>query len=258
MKCVYGILLLIVLVLLCGCTGTAPGPVTPGETTPAPAVVTTPASPATETVLAELSNARPNASVTLAPGAVLLSFQSDADGPRRMFFGISEGKTYSEGDDLVMSGPNSGSVIFGPPDAAEYQLTGSGSGTWTAKLTRVDSTHPLNAPVNLSGNGAYVSPLISLEKGEYIFSRDETGYSTPLFEFRYANGSAVMNADNTCALPCPDKGLTNPFVIIAIPETGSYLLSVIPRDIPHAWNVSISAVPAIPAMGPGPAILPTP
>jgi hypothetical protein len=40
-----------------------------------------------------------------------------------------------------------------------------------------------------------------------------------------------------------------------IPEDGSYLLGVIPRESPCAWNVSISAVPAIPQMGPGPVIL---
>jgi hypothetical protein len=173
-----------------------------------------------------------------------------------MTFGITEGNgtLYGESEELLISAPYNGSVVFGPPDTAEYQVSVTGNGTWTARLTRPDIAHPLSVPVNLSGNGAEVSPALALENGGYIFSRDETGLSSPLYELRYANGSLVMNADNTCVLPCLGMDSPHPFVIITIPETGSYLLGVVPRDSPHPWNVSISTVPAIPSMGPGPAL----
>jgi hypothetical protein len=219
-----------------------------------PAATIAPAAPANGTGLADLSRVRPNASLTLSPGAVVLSFR--AEGAQPMTFSLMEGAgtSYGEIEDLVMTGPYNGSLVFGPPDTAEYQLNITGNGTWSAVLTRPDSASPLSAPVNLTGNGAAVSPYLTLEKGEYIFARDETGLSSPLYEFRYANGSVVMNTNNTCVLPCLGEGSPHPFVIIEIPANGSYLMSAIPRDSPHPWNVSISAVPEIPQMGPGPAL----
>jgi hypothetical protein len=164
------------------------------------------------------------------------------------------GTSYGEMADLVMTGPFNGSLAFGPPDTAEYQLNITGSGTWSAVLSRPDSTHPLSVPVNLSGDGAAVSPYLALEKGEYIFSRDETGLSSPLYELRYANGSVVMDANNTCVLPCLGEDSPHPFVILEIPTNGSYFLNVIPSSNPHAWNVSLIAVPEILPMGPGPVV----
>jgi hypothetical protein len=254
MKCIYAFLFLIVLILACGCTGTAPEKITTVQTTPASTATTAPAISSTGTVLAELSSARPNTSLALESGAVVLSFQ--ADGPQFVSFTIMEGNgtTYSEMEELAMTGPYAGSVIFGPPDTAEYEVNVTSNGTWTARLIRPDSTHPISAPVNLSGGGAAVSRFFALEKGEYIFSRDETGLSSPLYELRFANGSYVMNVDNTCVLPCMGMDSPHPFAIIAIPETGTYVLNVVSRDSPHPWNVSISEAPAIPAMGPGPAM----
>lgn len=251
MKCVYGILFLIVLVLACGCTGVSPGNSSSVQT---PAATITPAVSANGTVLADLSSARPNASLALGPGAVVLSFQ--ADEAQAMTFSLMEGAgtSYGEMEDLVMTGPYNGSLVFGPPDTAEYQLHITGNGTWSAVLTRPDSANPISVPVNLTGNGAAVSPYLTLEKGEYIFARDETGLSSPLYELRFANGSVVMNANNTCVLPCLGEDSPHPFVIMAIPANGSYLMSAIPRDSPYSWNVSISAVPEIPQRGPGPAL----
>ena len=254
MKFVYGILFLAVLVLACGCTTV---PADNSTSVPAPSATITTGTSANGTVLAELSPARPNTSLTLSPGAVVLSFT--ADGAQAMTFSLTEGAgttygDYGEMNDLVMTGPYSGSLVFGPPDTAEYLLNITGNGTWTAELTRPDNARPLSVPVNLTGSGATVSPYFALEKGEYIFARDETGFSSPLYELRYANGSVVMDANNTCVLPCIGEASPHPFVIMTIPENGSYLLGVIPRSSPHPWNVTISAVPAVPQMGPGPVV----
>jgi len=251
MKCAYGILFLIVLVLVCGCTGVSPGNSSSVQT---PVATIAPAAPANSSVLTELSRARPNSSLVLEPGAVVLSFQ--ADGAQAMTFSLMEGTgtSYGEMEDLVMTGPYAGSLVFGPPDTAEYQLNITGNGTWTAQLSRPDTTRPLSAPVNLTGSGAAVSPAFVLEKGEYIFARDETGLASPLYELRFANGSVVMDANNTCVLPCIGEASPHPFVIMEIPKSGSYLLGAIPRTSPHPWNVTISAVPAVPQMGPGPAL----
>jgi hypothetical protein len=255
MKCIYGIFFLIALVLASGCASTSlenSAPATPAPT----ATMAVPAASEAGPALAELSDARPNTSLPLEAGAIVFSFR--ADGAQKMAVSLTEGNgtSYGEMAELVMTGPFAGSLVFGPPDTAEYRFSVTGSGAWTGQLSRPDCTNPLSAPVNLSGDGAEVAPCFTLEKGSYIFNREETGFSSPVFELRYANGSMVMNATNTCVLPCLGPGSPHPFAIMEIPEDGSYFLGVIPRDNPHPWNVSISAVPAIPEMGPGPVILP--
>jgi hypothetical protein len=243
MKCAYGIFFLIVLVLACGCTGTSPE---------MPAT-TAPADPANGAVLAELSVARPDATLALQPRMVVVSFQ--AEDAQNMTFSFFKGNNYAEISDLVITGPYTGTLAFGPPDAGEYLLNITGSGRWTATATLPDRAILRAVPVNLSGRGTAVSPLFSLEKGEYIFARDETGLSSPLYGLRFANGSYLMDADNTCVQPCFGMGSAHPFTFIEIPETGTYFLSVQPRSDPHPWNVTISAAPIIPSPGPGPEIL---
>lgn len=252
MKRAYGILLLIVLVLACGCTGTQPENVTPAPSAPAPAATMT--VPADGSVLAELSDARPNTSLQLVPGAVVFSFK--ADGPQVMDVSLMEGTgtVYSEMTEMAITGPFSGSLVFGPPDTAAYRFNVTGNGTWTGRLAVPDCTHPLSAPVNMSGTGVAVSPCLALEKGAYIFDRNGSGFPAPVFELRFANGSVVLDAANTCALPCLGPGAPRQFAIMEVPAEDSYFLSIIPRESPSPWNVSISAVPAIPQMGPGPAL----
>jgi len=70
MKFVYGILFLAVLVLACGCTTV---PADNSTSVPAPSATIPAGTSANGTVLAELSSARPNASVALEPGAVVLT-----------------------------------------------------------------------------------------------------------------------------------------------------------------------------------------
>jgi len=250
----YGFLLLIVLILVCGCTGVSPNKAASPVQTPAvSAAATTPAGSA-GTVLAEISSTAPNTSLSLTPGPVVIAFQ--ADGPQFMSFSITEGNgtTYYAGEEIIMDGPYAGSVLFGPSDTAEYEFNVTSNGTWTARIISLDSTHPLSAPVNLSGDGAMATPFFTLEKGEYIFSRNETGFSSPLYELRFANGSVVMNADNECVLPCLRIDSPQTFTIITIPETGTYVINVISRHNPNLWAASISAVPVVPAMGPGPVL----
>ena len=124
MKFVYGILFLAVLVLACGCT-----------TVPAPSATITAGTSANGTVLAELSSARPNASVALEPGAVVLTFHTDRAESMAFSFTEGTGTSYGEADDLVTTGPYTGSLVFGPPDSAEYQLNITGNDTWELTLT---------------------------------------------------------------------------------------------------------------------------
>ncbi len=250
MKGIFGIILLVLVVLACGCTGTSQEPPAAVQTTPEPAVTTAPAAPAPGTILTELSPAQPSAALVLQPGTVIVSFT--ADEPQTMTFSFTGGSEYAEMSEIKLTGPFSGMLAFGPPAAAEYQLNITGTGIWSARAAHRDTPLPLEIPVNLSGSGVTLTPDVSLEKGEYIFSRDETGLFSPGYELRFANGSYLMDADNSCVQPCFKPDSPDTFHIIKIPESGTYFLSAFPRSSPHPWNVSIAAVPVIPAMGPGP------
>jgi hypothetical protein len=256
MKCAYGILLLVVFLLACGCTGTPPEMPASVQTMPDIAATVSPAVPATGAVLAELSDVRPNATLALQPGTVLVSFR--AEDAQKMTFGFTNGGDYAEMSEIEVTGPYAGTLAFGPPDAGGYQLNITGSGRWTATAALPDAAAHLAVPVNLSGSGTAVSPVFALEAGEYIFARNETGLSSPLYELRFANGSYLMDANNTCVQPCLGMDSAHSFTFIEIPESGEYFLSVLPRSSPHPWNVTISAVPVILPLGPGPVILQTP
>ncbi|WP_321507636.1 hypothetical protein [uncultured Methanoregula sp.] len=247
------VLVLLIGILASGCTQqTASSPAITPVTPTTAAAITAPAVPATGSSLAELSNTRSGTLLSLDPGPVIVSF--NAENAQPMTFWFSQGQDYAEGSDLVMTGPYTGSLAVAAPKKGEYQLNISGSGSWTARVARAEMTTPLKAPVNLSGSGTSVTPCFALEKGEYFFNRNETGLASPLYELRYANGSYLMDVNNTFVQPGFGMGSPHPFGFIEIPENGTYFLSVIAKSNPHPWNVSISVVPRLPPMGPGPAI----
>ena len=246
-------LILVICILSSGCTQQPVTPSTAG--TPAITPATAPASPApgvpaTGTVLAELSNTQPNASLTLDPSTFILSFKTD--GPQ--VFHIS-GFQDDETTELSTTGPFSGSLTFGPVIKTEkYSMSVTGNGYWTAQVTRADPKTSLKVPVNLSGSGTQVTPFFYLEKGQYLFARNETGISSPMFLLRYANRSYLMDANNTYVQPGFGENSPHPFLFIYITESGNYYLNTLTNKNPGAWSASISPVPAIPHMGPGPAL----
>ena len=248
----------LILVICIGSSGCTQQPVTPPTAgTPAITPATAPVStahgvPATGTVLAELSNTQPNASLTLEPGAFILSFQTA--GPQKMGFHINGFQDYEE-TELSTTGPFSGSLTFGPViKSGVYSINITSNGSWTAQVTRADPKTPMKVPVNLSGSGTQVTPFFYLEKGQYFFARNETGFSSPLYFLHYANGSYLMDANNTYVQPGFGEGSPHPFLFVYITESGNYYLNTIMKKNPGVWSASISPVPAIPHMGPGPAM----
>lgn len=240
------LVILFILILLClaacGCTQApkpAAVPTTPGAT---PAIT--------------LSSEKPNASFTLDPGVIVVSFRADSAETMDLYLS-NQSQGYGEGTHFLTSGPYAGSVAYQVPAKDTYQLTISASGPWTARVAPLVTANPLKAPVNLSGTGTQVSPVFSLERGEYIFSRNETGLDSPYYFLQYVNGSPLMNANNTFVQPGFTSISPDPFVFVTIPENGTYYLSALSRHNPGGWSVSISPVPKLPPMGPGPALYPT-
>jgi len=203
--------------------------------------------------LANLSNDQPSTSLMLDPGVILVSFQ--AKDPQKMRFNQQCKQSWGEFSDIRMTSPYDGSLAYGIPAKDECLVNISGSGTWTAQISRFDMKTPLKMPVNLSGSGTMVSPSFTLEKGNYIFQREETGTASPVYELMFSNGSQLMNMNNTFVQPNFSRFSPETFRIINIPKSGTYFLSVIAEDNPKPWNVSIISIPKILGMGPGPAII---
>jgi len=244
-------LLLVLCLVISGCTQQPVTPSIAGTPTVAQSTTVT-VTPAAGNTLVELSNARPNASITLDPGTFILSFRTDS--PQKMVFQIS-GFQDDEITELSTTGPFSGSLTFGPVIKTEiYSLSVTCNGSWTAQLTRADPKTLLTVPVNLSGSGTQVTPFFYLEKGQYFFERNETGLSSPMYFLRYANGSYLMDANNTYVQPGFGEDSPHPFLFVYITESGNYYLNTLTNKNPGAWSASISPVPAIPHMGPGPAL----
>ena len=224
-----------------------------------PAAVTAELVPATGLALASLSNDQPNTSLILDPGVILVSFQ--AYGPQRMQFNQNCKHCWLDPSEIQITGPFNGSHAYGIPVKDECTINISGSGTWTAQVSRMDLNTSLKPPVNLSGSGTAVSPSFYLEKGNYIFQRNETREASPLYALMLSNGSYLMNVNNTYIQPgfgdVYGFSSSDTFRIFDIPESGTYFLSVYAKDNPKPWNVSIISIPPAPVMGPGPAILKT-
>jgi len=233
-------ILLIVCIIACGCTGKTPA-------------VPAPVTPTEESVLIKLSDSHPNATFSHDPGVIVVSFRTD--GAQKMeldFSNLSQG--YLAATRFSTSGPYAGSVAFQAPVKDIYQLNISSNGRWTAEATPLMTTNSMTVPVNLSGSGTAVTPVFSLENGEYFFSRNETGLASPDYSLYYVNGTPLMDANNSYIQPGFGALSPHPFMFVTVPESGTFYLSALGRNNPGNWSVSISAVPKLPPMGPGPEI----
>ncbi|MFA4825142.1 MAG: hypothetical protein WC593_08280 [Methanoregula sp.] len=239
---IYTAILLIVCIIASGCTGKDP------------AVPTTP-TPPVGSDLTKLSDSYPNTTLSLDYGVIVVSFR--ADSAEKLVFGFSDlSQKYGAATEISTNGPFAGSVAFQAPVKEIYQLNISGSGRWTAEATPLVTTNPLKAPVNLSGSGTQITPVFSLEKGEYFFNRNEIGLASPYYFLYYVNGTPLMDANNSYIQPGFGALSPHPFVFVTVPESGTFYLSVLGRNNPGNWSVSISPVPKLPPMGPGPEIYP--
>jgi hypothetical protein len=252
MKYAFWILLLLAAVILtCGCTQQSAVSSTEPTTTPTatPTVTDQPA----DSTLAHLSDSSPNATLSLDAGVYLLSFHAAGVQTMYITFGDVSDK-YGAWYDFSTTGPFDGSLVLPVPQKEEYLLNISGNGSWTASVAHFESGTVLRAPLNLSGNGTEVPSAFYLEEGQYIFERNETGVSSPLYELMYTNGSYVMDANNTRVEPGFPELSPETFRIITIPQSGEYILSVLARDNPGNWTISILPAPTLPSLGPGPEI----
>lgn len=249
-------MLLVFCIIACGCIQQPSKPSIDAKqiSTPTVAPITPiPGTPSTGSSIAEFSNARPNATLSLGPGVYILSFQTA--GPQKMEFLINGFEDY-EVEEVFTSGPFTGALTFGPYKAGEYTLNIAGNGSWNAQLTRADTGTPMKVPINLSGSGTQVTPFFSLEKGLYIFERNVTGIPTTEFLLRYSNGSFVMDPSNSYVLPGLGKGSPKTWIFLNITESGIYYMNTNSDRNPGNWTASIITSPTLPPLGPGPERLP--
>ncbi|TAJ45687.1 hypothetical protein [Methanofollis fontis] len=236
-------LLLAAVMLVCGCTQQSAVPETTLATpTPAPA----------GSLPAELSASSPNATLSLDTGVILLSFHAEGKQTMTVNF-ASASNEYAASNEIPITGPYDGTLVFEVPQKDEYLLNITGTGAWTATASKYVPGEGQKAPLNLTGNGTEVAPPLYLEKGQYIFERQQTGISSPMYFLSYANASPLMDANNTYVQPGFGEISTETFRIVTVPESDTYILSVIARESPTAWAASILPVPT-PELGPGPEI----
>ncbi|HWQ65522.1 MAG TPA: hypothetical protein VN372_01510 [Methanospirillum sp.] len=244
-------LLMVIGITTCGCT--QPTAVVSPDNSPSPSVDTVQPANTSDESVGTLSNDHPNNTFSLDPGVFLLSFETVE--PQFIKISPKFGKTKEEFTEINTSSPYSGRLAFHILWAGDWTFNITSTGTWTAQLSRMDTNNPLTIPLNLSGSGTNVSSAFTLEKGEYIFERKETGAASPRYELMNASGWPLMDATYSYVQPEFGWYSTETFRIVTIPESGTYFLSVYARESdPIPWNVSIIALPPAPQKGPGPAI----
>ncbi|MDP3563684.1 MAG: hypothetical protein Q8R70_04270, partial [Methanoregula sp.] len=207
------LILLIICIIACGCTEKSPA-------------VPAPVTPVENPVIPGLSDSHPNVTFSHDPGVIVVSFRTDgAQKMELVFSNLSQG--YLQATEFSTSNPFAGSVAFQVPMKDNYQLNITSNGRWTANVTPLVTTNPRAAPVNLSGSGTMVSPVFSLEKGEYFFSRNETGLASPYYFLYYVNGTPLMDVNNSYIQPGFGALSPHPFVFITVPDRGTFYLSVL-------------------------------
>jgi len=244
-------LVVVICISTCGCSQQAPEQSSVG--TPSPTLVTPEPASAAGSPLAMLSNEEPNISLMLNPGVFLVSFQ--VKDPQTLTINQQCNQSWAETVELRITSPYNGSLAIGIPTKSECSINISASGTWTAQVTDFPMDTPQQIPVNQSGSGTAVSSPFSLEKGQYIFEREEIGEASPRYFLTDSTGNYLMDANNSYAQP--GFGMLSPdtFKIIDVPQSGTYFVSAISNDKnPLPWHFSIVALPQVPQKGPGPAI----
>jgi hypothetical protein len=259
---VFITVLLIIGILASGCTGQPPtSQLTKDQTDEDRVNSTVPATaaPNAGSVIITLSDNRPNATLSLDPGAIVISFQAEDTRDMRVILvslGTVNPNNFYAGTDFFLNGSYNGSLTFQVPKKGDYLMDINGWGEkWTAQVSSLALENPLKVPVNLSGPGMMVTPVFYLEKGQYIFERNKTKISSPVFFLLYANGSDLMDPNNTYVQPGFAVNSPETFRLISIPESGTYYLFAFAENNPNIWSASIIPLPNIPLpLGPGPVI----
>ena len=192
--------------------------------------------------------------LSLDPGVIVVSFQTRGAQHMLISFGTMPRGGYGAANEFTTTGPYNGSVAFQVPKKGTYELNISSTGAWTTEVSRLTVKDPLQVPVNLTGAGTVVTPVFYLERGQYIFERNETLFSSPLFFIQHVNGSPLMDPNNTYVQPGFSGISPEPFRFITIPESGYYFMCVLSGKSPDNWSASIVSLSAIPRGNQGPAI----
>jgi hypothetical protein len=249
-------ILLLIGIVACGCTGLPPAVPAPEDQTGIPATTVTPGITAriAGSGTSLLSDRQPDMTLPLDPGVIVVSFQTRGAQHMLITFGTTPPGGYGAANDFTTTGPYNGSVAFQVPKKGEYALNISSTGEWTAEVSPLTVKDPLQVPVNLSGAGTVVTPVFYLERGQYLFERNQTMLTSPLFFIQHVNGSPLMDPNNTYVQPGFSGMSPEPFRFITIPESGYYFMCVLSGKSPDNWSASIVSLPAISPRGPGPVI----
>lgn len=258
MRCIASVFFIILLcILVCGCIfqpSASPSAHNQTGTLPAYTMTTVP-TPIAGSVIAILEKTHPNMTFSLDPGAYIISIRAQETVDlvidfRSVAHGLDEFGGYLQS--FNTTGPYNGSVAMVIPKKGKYHLeirTHSnftvGEGIWTAEVSPLPEDNPLKVPVHISGAGRMVTPPFYLDKGEYIFERNETLPNSPNFKLFYADGSFLRDL-NGYVQPNFNQNSPKKFTDIIIPESGTYFLSVATEKSPHYWAASIFTLPKTP------------
>jgi len=246
-------LLLITCAHISGCTTQPVTPVSTGDGTGINPAALSSVQSGSGTAIAVLSETKPNTTLFLAPGVIFVSFQTPGARHIEVSIGNVSGG-YVTADSFMTKGSFNGSLAYNVPATDTYTLDIRSNGSWTAGVSTENPLATVPVSLNMTGSGTMVTPFFTLENGQYIFERSETGTASPQYYLRYANGNLLMDVNNTLAEPAFGVDSPATFQIVDVPVTGTYFMSTLTNDNPGAWHASILPVPPIPQREPGPLI----
>ncbi|HUU76006.1 MAG TPA: hypothetical protein VMW63_07950 [Methanoregulaceae archaeon] len=126
---------------------------------------------------------------------------------------------------------------IGIPVAGAYLMNVTSDGPWDITIARPETNDPVAPPLTLDGSGYSASGNITLPAGNTSFTMENFG-TGPFAVFLYnETGGLVFDPTGTYVQPLHYHiGSYKGTVIVAIPDDGRYVLSIISDG---AWRIKI-------------------
>lgn len=226
--------LLVIVILVCGCTGSqnaTPTPTIVATDTPTPAPTATPVPtpvPTASPIDVAGSGSYTTSTFTLESGISVFTTKYSGSDKFVVVLIDQNGNTVDTVANLI--GSYDGSRAIAITSNGDYSLRVQATGPWSIDITQPRPLKADPAPVSLSGTGPIASQFISLNSGLVTFSGSHDGMNTFIVELLDQNGKLVDTVVNEIG---PYRGSQS----ISISQPGIYLLNI---DADSSWHLDVS------------------
>ena len=224
--------LLVIMIMVCGCTGSqnaTPTPTIAATDTPTPTVTPLPTPVPTASPI-KMSNSGSQSIESLPLQSGLSIFTTKYSGSEKFVVVLKDQNGNTVGTVANLIGSYDGSRALDIPSDGDYTLSVQATGPWSVDITQPRPFKADPAPLSLSGTGPMASQFMYLNSGLVTFSGSYGGMNTFKVDLLDQNGKLVQTAISQI-------GSYRGSQSIGITQPGIYLLNI---DADSSWHLDVS------------------